>query len=71
MNKRQVPKGLRWFYFVLGIGTMVSAGIYLKGYIAGGTMLGEGLRSLMFCLLGTYFTLMYGENKRTPEDSVR
>ena len=70
MNKKQVPTGLRWFFFVLGIGTMISAGIYLKAYVAGGTMLGEGLRSLMFFLLGLFFTLMYGENKRAPDENA-
>ncbi|TSA49219.1 hypothetical protein D4R47_04225 [archaeon] len=70
MHKKRVPTGLRWFFFVLGIGTMISAGIYLKGYIAGGTMLEEGLRALMFFLLGLFFTLMYGENKQAPEEDT-
>ena len=71
MHKKRMPTALRWFFFVLGIGTMISAGIYLKAYIAGGTILGEGLRSLMFFLLGLFFTLMYGENKRVPEEDTR
>lgn len=70
MHKKRVPTGLRWFFFVLGIGTMISAGIYLKAYIAGGTILGEGLRALMFFLLGLFFTLMYGENKQAPEEDT-
>ncbi len=45
MHKKRVPTALRWFFFVLGTGTMISAGIYLKAYIAGGTILGEGLRA--------------------------
>ena len=68
MHKKRVPTGLRWFFFVLGIGTLTSAGMYLKAYIAGGTILDEGLRALMFFLLGLFFTLMYGENKQAPED---
>ncbi len=68
MQKTGLPTALRWFFFVLGIGTMISAGIYLKAYVAGGTVLGAGLRALMFFLLGTFFTLMYGENKRAPEE---
>lgn len=68
MKKTGLPTALRWFFFVLGIGTMISAGIYLKAYISGGTGLGEGLRSLMFFLLGTFFILMYGENRRAPEE---
>lgn len=70
MHKKRVPTALRWFFFVLGTGTMISAGIYLKAYIAGGTILGEGLRALMFFLLGIFFTLMYGENKRAPEENA-
>ena len=70
MQKGRVPTALRWFFFVLGIGTMIAAGIYLKAYVAGGTMLEEGLRSLMFFLLGLFFTLMYGENKRAPEEEI-
>lgn len=68
MQKTGLPTALRWFFFVLGIGTMISAGIYLKAYVAGGTVLGAGLRALMFFLLGTFFTLMYGENKRSPKE---
>lgn len=70
MHRKRVPTGLRWFFFVLGIGTMISAGIYLKAYIAGGTILDEGLRALMFFLLGLFFTLMYGENKQAPEEDT-
>jgi len=70
MHKKGIPTGLRWFFFVLGIGTMISAGIYLKAYIAGGTVLGEGAKFVMFFLLGLFFTLMYGENKRAPEDKA-
>lgn len=46
MQKTGLPNALRWFYFVLSIGTMISAGIYLKTYVAGGTLLGAGLRAL-------------------------
>jgi len=70
MHKKTVPTALRWFFFVLSIGTLTSAGIYLKAYIAGGTVLWDGLRALMFFLLGIFFTLMYGENKRAPEEDA-
>jgi len=33
-------------------------------------LLGEGLKALMFFLLGLFFTLMYGENKRAPEEEI-
>ncbi len=70
LHKKRVATALRWFFLVLGIGTMISAGIYLKAYVAGGTVLGEGLRALMLFLLGLFFTLMYGENKRAPEEEI-
>ena len=63
MATRTMSKGLRWFLFVIGVGTLIACGIYL------GTARGEGLagwrilRALMFLLLGLFFTLMYGENK--------
>ena len=68
MQNTGLPIALRWLFFVLGIGAMISAGIYLKAYIDGGTVLGEGLRALMFFLLGTFFMLMYGENKCYPKE---
>lgn len=71
MSKKRVPTILRWFFFVLGTGTLIAAGIYLKAYVAGGTFLGEGLRALMFFLLGIFFTLMYGENKSVPEKETQ
>jgi hypothetical protein len=58
-----MSKGLRWFFFVIGVGALIACGIYL------GTARGDGiagwrmLRALMFLLLGLFFTLMYGENK--------
>ena len=63
MSKSGMPKTLRWIFFFLSIGTMISAGIFLKTYVAGGTLLGEGAKALMFFLLGTFFMLMYGENR--------
>ena len=70
MKKTGLPTVLRWIFFVNGIGTMIAAGIFLKAYVAGGTLLGEGLKALMFFLLGLFFTLMYGENKRAPEEET-
>jgi len=67
MSKQRMPTTLRWFFFVLGTGALIAAGIYLKAYVARGTFLDEGLRALMFFLLGIFFTLMYGESKTVPE----
>ena len=62
MAKRGLPRILRWIYFSLSIGTLVAAGIYIGAAVsAQGTE--EPLRALMFFLLGTFFMLMYGENR--------
>jgi hypothetical protein len=63
MHKTGLPTALRWFLFAIAIGTLVSAGIYLRAAITNDTGLWDGLRALMFFLLGVFFTLMYGENR--------
>ena len=63
MHRTGLPTALRWFLFAIAIGTLISAGIYLRAFITNGTELWDGLRSLMFLLLGVFFTLMYGESK--------
>ena len=68
MTKSGIPRTLRWIFFGLSIGTMISAGIFLKAYVAGGTLLGEGAKALMFFLLGTFFMLMYGENRGNTDN---
>ena len=65
MSKTGLPIALRWFIFVLAIGTLISAGIYLRAFITKDAGLWDGLRALMFFLLGVFFTLMYGENRGT------
>lgn len=63
MSERAMPKGLRWFLFVIGVGALIACGVYL-GTLRGGDVIGwRLLRALMFLLLGLFFTLMYGENK--------
>ena len=62
MSKQGLPRVLRWIYFSLSIGTLMASGIYLgAGLSAQG--ISEPLRALMFFLLGTFFMLMYGENR--------
>ena len=63
MHRTGLPTRLRWFLFILAIGTLISAGIYLRAFITNDTGLWDGLRALLFFLLGVLFTLMYGENK--------
>ena len=63
MATRGIPKGLRWFLFVIGVGALIACGIYIgasSGGPAGGWRL---LRAMMFLLLGLFFILMYGENR--------
>jgi hypothetical protein len=43
-----VPRALRRVFFVVGVGTLVASGIYLKSALSEGADLWMGLRSLMF-----------------------
>ena len=63
MSDRPIPKALRWFYFVIGVGSLMSSGIYLGTAVATGGTGWRFLRAIMFLLLGLFFMLMYGENK--------
>ena len=53
MSRKRIPTALRWIFFVVGAGALIASGIYSKAYVAGGTFLGQGLRALMFFLLGS------------------
>ena len=64
-EKRPIPGTLRWLLFVIGIGTLVSAGIYLHVAIAAEFDIRGLLRAVMFLLPGNFFVLMYGENNRS------
>ena len=61
MQKTGLPTVLRWIFFVLGIGTMISAGIYLKAYVAGGTVLGGASRSHVLSTRALLHTHVWGE----------
>jgi len=60
---------LRWFLFVVGIGCLMAAGIYLGRGLADGASTWRILRCVMFTLLGVFFLLMYGENRDRPRRS--
>jgi len=62
MIRKGLPKTLRWIFFSLSIGTLVAAGIYLGGALSRESP-AQPLRAVMFLLLGTFFLLMYGENR--------
>lgn len=66
MNGKGIAKTLRWFLFVIGIGALVASGIYLRTVVAESGATWRILRALMFLLLGTFFMLMYGENRSGP-----
>jgi hypothetical protein len=54
-----------WLYFVLAIGSPMTAGIYLGKIAAGaggGTM--DVARVVIFGLLGTFWALMYGNARK-------
>ncbi|MBN1461245.1 MAG: hypothetical protein JXA57_17085 [Armatimonadetes bacterium] len=63
MADRPIPKALRRLFFVLGVGSLMAAGIYLQsGRVPGGDWARFG-RAIMFLLLGLFWILMYGENR--------
>jgi len=61
--KGEMARGLRWLLFVIGVGSLVAAGIYLGSAVADDGTLWRLLRGLMFMLLGLFFVLMYGEHR--------
>jgi len=63
MIDRPMSKGLRWFYYVVGLGCLVSTGIYIHKAASGLDSTASLLRALMFLLLGIFTTLRYGESK--------
>jgi hypothetical protein len=60
--KSEMPRALRWLLFVVGVGSLIAAGIYLGTAIQEGGTLWRLLRALMFVLLGLFAVLMYGEH---------
>jgi len=58
-----MPKGLRWFLFVVGVGCLVACGVYLGRSSGDAWSTWRLLRALTFLLLGLFFVLMYGENE--------
>jgi len=65
-----IPKALRWFFFVIGVGSLVAGGIYLCTALRDTHSTARLLRALMFLLNGLFWILMYGENKSTARDRV-
>lgn len=65
--KTGMPKALRWFLFVVGVGALVAAGVYLGRALEPGGSEWRLLRSLMFLLLGLFFMLMYGEHENRSD----
>lgn len=68
MADRPIPKALRWLFFVLGVGSLIAAGIYAGRAATPGGDWARLARGIMFLLLGLFWTLMYGEN-RSPARS--
>ena len=54
MAGRPMPKTLRWFFFILGVGTLIASGIYLGTGFAEGGSTWRLLRAVMFLLLGLF-----------------
>lgn len=70
MAGRTVPKGLRWFFFALAVGSLLAAGVYLGTAVSVGGSLPRLLRALMFLLLGLFWVLMYGEHESASPSSI-
>jgi len=56
-------KKLKWILFGVGIGTLVSSGIYLHKGLEEGFDNWNAVRMALFFLAGILCILMYGENK--------
>jgi len=63
MIDRPMHKGLRWFYCVVGMGCLISTGIYIHKAASGLSSTASLLRALMFLLIGIFLMLRYGESK--------
>jgi len=63
MIDRPMHKGLRWFYFFVALGCLISTGIYIHKAASEFDSAASLLRALMFLLLGVFLTLRYGESK--------
>jgi hypothetical protein len=63
MSARPTPGGLRWFFFVIGVGSLIASGIYLGTATRDPDVSNRLLRALMFLLNGLFWILMYGENR--------
>ncbi len=67
-ENRQMPSALRWLFFAIGVGSLISCGIYLGRAIGAPVPAAGLLRALMFLLIGLFCSLMYGENKRSGKE---
>ena len=63
MHRAGHPTALRWVVFLLVIGSLISAGIYLRTFITNDAGFWDGLRAIMFLSLGTLFTLIVDKSK--------
>lgn len=66
MSQRDFPTPLRWLFFVISVGALISSGIYLGIGSSAGFLTGRILRAVIFGLLGIFSVLMYGTGKKHP-----
>ena len=64
MKNTDVPKTLKWILFGVGIGTLVSSGIYLQKGVQEGFDNWNAIRMALFFIVGILCILMFGDNKR-------
>ncbi len=63
-RRRRIPS--RWWFFVIGIGSLVASGIYVGTAAAQSFPAGRILRAVIFGLVGIACMLMYGEHRKGP-----
>jgi hypothetical protein len=61
--KKGFPTKLTWVFFVLAIGALVSAGIYLEKSIAESFAIANVVKTLIFMVLGILFVIMFGQGR--------
>jgi hypothetical protein len=62
MNKQKKRTPPRWFYFAIGIGSLMASGIYIGIGKTAGFSSGRVIPAVIFGVLGLLWVLMYGED---------
>lgn len=52
----------RWFFFAIGIGSLMASGIYIGIAKTAGSSSGRAIPAVIFGVLGLLWVLMYGQD---------